>query len=205
MRRFLALSLSILLLLFRITGIAFAAEAADADIPVVIDGGGIAYMIPEVNSPLPAEHTIRVDNGRTGHFEISFTEPGDYHYTIKAVFSAPDGETPADEVFRVTVTVCAREDGTLYTVTVITGSNAAEKQTLVRFRKPPVPTTPTPGTPDTPDTPAAPGRPGTPNTGDESHLTRYLLIATASAAGLFCLALLYTFNTNKLIKKEETD
>lgn len=205
MRRFLALSFSFLLLLICSAGVAFAADAAGAEIPVEIDGGGTAYMIPEVNSPLPTEHELCVDNGRTGRFYIAFTEPGEYHYTIKAAFSEPGGEAAAEETFRVTVTVLARADGTLETIVVITSSASAEKQTLIRFRKPTAPAPTTPGTPVTPGTPGTPGKPGTPNTGDESHLTRYLLIATASAAGLFCLAVLYTFNTNKLIKKEETD
>ena len=66
MRKCLSGSLLLLLLLFRISVSAFAAEAAGVDIPVVIDGGGTAYMIPEVNSPLPTDNAIRVDNGRTG-------------------------------------------------------------------------------------------------------------------------------------------
>ena len=207
MRKFFTVSLTLLLLLFRITFIAFAADAAGADIPVVIEGGGTATMIPEVNCPLPAERSIRVDNGRTGHFNIQFTEPGEYHYTIKAVFSAGGEERAADEEFRLAVTVTAREDGSLYTVSVINGSKSANKQAQVRFSEMPETTTQPPETttrpPDTSTTvPTTTPKPGTPRTGDESHLTEYLMIATLSAAGLFAMALLYAVNTKKLIKED---
>ena len=204
MRKYLSGSLLLLLLLFRISVSAFAAEAAGADIPVVIDGGGTAYMIPEVNSPLPTDNAIRVDNGRTGHFYINFTEPGEYHYTITARFSDADGERDADETFRLTVTVYEREDGVLYTVAVINSNQNEGKPDLVRFRETPEPSTEPPTEPSTepPTTPPPPGPPGTPRTGDESHLTRYVLAAMMASAGLFGLALLYTVNTDKLIKKE---
>lgn len=210
MRKCLSVSIILLLLLFRIAGIAFAAEAAGVDIPVVIDGGGTASMIPEVNCPLPKESTVRVDNGRTGHFYISFTEPGEYHYMITAVFSGRGGERAADEVFRVTVTVLMREDGSLYTASVIRGSESANKQDQVRFKDtpettttPPPPDTTVPSdTPGTTGTPESTAKPGTPRTGDESHLTRYVLLCIAASAGLFGLALLYAFNTNKLIRED---
>ena len=231
----------LLLLLIRISVSAFAAQAAGVDIPVVIDGGGTAYMIPEVNSPLPTETAIRVDNGRTGHFYINFTEPGEYHYTITARFSDADGERDADETFRLTVTVYERDDGVLYAVAVINSNQRDGKPDLVRFRENREPSTEPPGeTPpteppsepraDTPPTetpsephtnvppsgppsdtppsgppsapPATPATPSTPKTGDESHLTHYALLAMAASVGLFGLALLYTVNTNKLIKDE---
>lgn len=247
MRKCLTVSFVLLMLLFQINGIAFAAEAAGVDIPVTIDGGGTAYMIPEDNSPLPTEKSIQVDNGRTGRFHIDFTEPGEFRYTIRAVFSDDDGERPAKDTFHLTVTVRARADGSLYTVSVIHNAQTAEKTDAVRFEEktetttgpsavpdepaepgipgsppkdttttqPDMPDTPyppdTPNTPNTPGTPGNPGTPGssgvlrsilTPKTGDESHLTDYLLIAVASSAGLFCLALLYTWNTKRLIKGE---
>ena len=255
----------LLLLLFQTTSIAFAAvQAAGADIPVVIEGGGTAYIIPEINSPLPREVTIRVGNGRTGHLYIDFTETGVFRYTIKAGFSRPDGELPADEVFQLTVTVYER-DGSLYTVSVINGNHTSTKPDEVRFKEKTEPSEPAsePGTvPPHTDEPSTGGigtttapqtRPNdstvpstrphdttvpttrphdttvpmtrpyetttvptkqppetprvfrifsAPKTGDESHLAYYLLIATASSAGLFGVALLYTMNTKKLIKKD---
>ncbi len=260
MRKCLIGSLLLLLLLFRIPLSAFAAEAAGVDIPVVIDGGGTAYMIPAVNSPLPTENTLRVDNGRTGHFHINFTETGEYHYTISSAPSRTERSVPSDESFRLTVTVMEKEDGALSAAAVINNNQTAEKSDLVRFRKipeppslppsetttsgppfetspsePPSGTTPsgptsdtTPSGPTSDTTPSGPpsdttpsGPPsgtfpsgpseeppatspssGTPKTGDESHLTRYLLLSVAASAGLFGLALLYTVNTNKLIREE---
>ncbi len=274
MRKYLTVSLILLLLLFQTVGIAFAAEqqVAGVDIPVVIEGGGTAYMIPGINCPLPEEISIQIDNGRTGHFYINFTETGKFRYTIKAGFLEDGEEREADAVFHLTVTVYMRVDGTLYTVSVINGIHATNKTDEIRFEKttesttqtpdtptfpdtPSIPDSPTvpdtsstthapsspdtpttagtpntpsspntPGTPETPETPGTtvtlpstpetPGTTGTPSaprvlklfitpkTGDESHLIRYILIAISSAAGLFCLALLYTVNTNKLIKKD---
>ena len=225
MRKLLTVSLILLPLLFRISGIAFAAEAACAEIPVVIDGGGMAYMIPEVNCPLPVENAVRVDNGRTGLFHIDFTEAGEYHYMISAMFSHTDGEKkPADEVFRLKVTVSEKEDGSLYAVAVINSEQTAEKTDVVRFRETPGKTDPVryrkyPENPTEPaDEPSAsqpeepelpPEEPSTassfpslPRTGDESHLTHYVLLAIAASAGLFGLSVLYTVNTNKLVNKD---
>ena len=205
MRKCLTGSLILLLLLFRISVSAFAAEAVSVDIPVVIDGGGTAYMIPEVNSPLPTENALRVDNGRTGHFHIDFTEAGEYHYTISAAFSRADGEAPANETFRLTVTVLDKGNGVLYAVAVINGDQFGEKTDLGRFRETPEPSTEPPTDEPSskpPEEPSVPPPSTPPRTGDESNLTRYVLLALASSAGLFLLALLYTLNTNKLIGKD---
>ena len=230
MRRFLTLSLSLLLLLFPFAGSAFAAEKASAEIPVIIDGGGTATIIPEVNSPLPTENPIHVDNGRTGYFYIYFDEPGVYHYTITAEFSENVKIMKTDEAYRLTVQVYEREDGMLYTATTINSSRSSEKKSQVRFNRgaesttqpPETTTTESPSETSTTESPSetsttespsetstTPSLPpetttttSTPRTGDESNLTRYVLLATASAAGLFLLALLYTINTNKLIREE---
>ena len=213
MRKFLITSFILLLLIFQTAGTAFAFEAAYAKIAVTIEGGGKAYMIPEVNCPLPVESVIRVDNGRTGHFHIDFTEVGEYHYLIKAGFSMEDGEREADEVFRLTVTVHERDDGSLFTSSVINSRNTAEKLEKVHFQKTSETTTqpsetttqPSEATTqpsETPSNPDSPNKPGTPKTGDESHLSAYVLIVIAASAGLFFLALLYTLNTNKLIRED---
>ena len=119
MRKFLILCLSILLLLLPYAGTALAAGETYAEIPVVIEGGGTVHIIPEVNSPLPTETTLRVDNGRTGRIYIYFTEAGVYHYTITAEFSENGKTWTADDVYRLTVEVYEKEDGTLYTVSII--------------------------------------------------------------------------------------
>ena len=216
MRKFLITSFILLLLIFQTTGTAFAFEPAYAKIAVTIEGGGKAYMITEVNCPLPVESVIRVDNGRTGHFHIDFTETGEYHYLIKAGFSTEDGEREANEVFRLTVTVHERDDGSLFTSSVINSRNTTEKLEQIHFQKtsatttqpskattqPSEATTRPPQTPSNPDNPDSPNKPGTPRTGDESHLSAYVLVVIAASAGLFFLALLYTINTNKLIRED---
>ena len=140
-----------MLLLFPFAGFAHAAETAGAEIPVVIEGGGTATMISEVNTPLPVESTIQVDNGRTGRFHIDFTAPGVYHYTIKAEFAENGSTREADTTYRVTVEVYERKDGVLYTVTTINSNINPDKMDLVRFDKTPPTTTTQPSTtqPDT--------------------------------------------------------
>ncbi len=278
MRKCLTVSIFLLLLLFQTTSTAFAAvQSAGADIPVVIEGGGTAYLIPEINSPLPKEVSIEVGNGRTGHFHISFTETGVFRYTIKADFTKPDGDQPSNEIFYLTVTVYER-NGQLHTVSVIKNNHSTTKPDEIRFQAAPegptetetttetstwwgggdgstvpsswpyditVPTTRHDDTTETTTRPYETTRPGdttapatrpyettvtvpsttapynttvpttsesetkllprifrAPKTGDESHLAYYLLIAMASSAGLFCLSLLYTATTNKLMKKD---
>ena len=247
MRKFLILCLSLLLLLLPYAGTALAAGEAYAEIPVVIEGGGTVHIIPEVNSPLPTETTLRVDNGRTGRIYIYFTEAGVYHYTITAEFSENGKTWKADDVYRLTVEVYEKEDGTLYTVSIINNTRRPDKGSLVQFPRTPETTTQPSTTPDTTTTTTTetttttttgttttttgtttttttttsttgtttttttgtttpsttkPKKPGTPRTGDESNLTRYVLHAVASSLGLFLLALLYTLNTNRLIKED---
>ena len=133
---------------------------------------------------------------------MDFNEPGVYHYTITAVFSDNGKTLQADEVFRLTVQVYERDDGSLYTATTINSSLSAEKKDRVRFYKNPETTTQPHGSTTTSPPPETTTTTSTPRTGDESNLTRYVLLSTASAAGLFFLALLHAVNTNKLIKEE---
>ena len=135
MRKCLTVSIILLLLSFNIAGIAFAEETASAVIPVVIEGGGTAYMTPEVNSPLPKETPITVGNGRTGRFYIDYTGTGEYLYEITADFIEDGKKRAADESFSLTVTVHEREDGSLYTVAVIVNNLTNEKTDRVLFRK----------------------------------------------------------------------
>ena len=126
MRKFLLLILSLLLLLFRFSGAAFAAEAARVEIPVVIEGGGTAHVISEVNCPEPVPPTIQVDNGRTGHFSINFSEAGVYHYTVKAEFTEPGMTRDAGVSYRVTVTVEERKNGSLFAVATVNSKGVIE-------------------------------------------------------------------------------
>ena len=223
--KFLAVSLISLLLLslFQNARSVSAEVVADADIPVCIEGGGTAYIIPEVNSPLPTQDSIRVDNGRTGHFYIHFTETGIFHYSVTAGFPRNGEEIPSQEVFRLKITVY-EQGGMLQTVTTLGSNLSTTKPDLIFFREtsetvekydksiPYVISEENTLSPPTAEDAAESGEESSdsglfgffkaPKTGDESHLIDYLLAAIASSAGLFGLGLLYTINTNRLIKRK---
>ncbi len=61
---------------------AFAMDTVEARIPVTIEGGGIAVIVPTVNSPIPDKTEITVKDGETGCFIIHITEPGTFSYII---------------------------------------------------------------------------------------------------------------------------
>ena len=67
----------IMLLLCSFAVPAFAAGSADANIGVQIEGGGTAYITPQVNCPVPDESELTLSAGETGVFHIRFTEPGE--------------------------------------------------------------------------------------------------------------------------------
>jgi hypothetical protein len=192
MKKTLFKSLLLLLLMCFLTTPAFASGSVDVDISVQIEGGGTAIIIPQVNCPIPQHSDVTVKDGETGHFNIQFTEPGNYAYTIQAT---ENGCTP--DYYAVNVSVNTKEDGTLYSVTVLKRSYTATKCGTAAFTKegelPPEETTkPIPPNED---------EGSTPYTGDDSRLEMYLLLAIAASAGLFGLSLIYANSVKKQLKK----
>ena len=172
---------------------AYAASTAQADIAVTIDGGGTALLIPQVNCPVPDNTSVTLANGEIGHFAIKLNEPGNYRYTIRAQETS-DGRAFAPLYYTADVSVMTADNGSLYAATVLMRNDTELKSDLAAFGI------------DVPTEETLPAETTThrlqsqPQTGDDSHLDYYLLIATAAAAGLFGLALLYTLKTNKLIR-----
>ena len=82
MRAIFKTTILILIILFAFCLSAFAADKAQADIPVKVEGGGTVLITSEVNSPAPVKNILELKKGETGHFYINFARPGEYSYII---------------------------------------------------------------------------------------------------------------------------
>lgn len=194
MKKTLFKSLLLLLLLCSFAFPAFAAMSAEAEIGVEIKGGGTACITPQVNCPIPESTKVTVKDGETGHFNIEFTEPGNYSYIIK---TQEEGYSP--EYYTATVSVNVKEDGKLYTVTVLKKASSDTKCDIAAFTQKSDETTTTEQTTKPPVQVEDKSRP---ITGDDSQLEMYLLLAIAASAGLFGLSLLYANSTKKQLHND---
>ncbi len=111
------LLLAAILLLFNTALCASAYTPARAEVAVEIRLGGTAVIIPEVNCPIPDKTELRLEDGEVGRFNIQFTEPGVYTYTVKTV---PDTRNLDFDSTVYTVKVYVTdENGNLSAVTVV--------------------------------------------------------------------------------------
>lgn len=179
---------------------AFAAEAVSVSIPVEIEGGGTAVMIPEVNCPLPETSSVEVQDGETENINIGFSAPGDYKYTIQA--NTKEGLYYSPEYYTATVAIRTDSSGELAATVILKKPDSDYKPDRCRFELSEKPT-------DAPKTePAAtaqsPKDPPTsrPKTGDDSMLDIYLLICIFAAGGLFLLSVIYSVSTERLIGRK---
>ncbi|MBR1535297.1 MAG: hypothetical protein IJ639_13100 [Ruminococcus sp.] len=182
---------------------ASAAQAALVEIPVEIEGGGTAVIIPEVNCPVPDQTSIEVSNGLTENINITFSEAGEYSYTIRV--ESKDGLYYSPAYYIASVTVRKNADGKLYAMTVLTKSDSDYKPDACAFTRAEKPSVdPTQSEPTEAVTPTQPQKnPPTsrPKTGDDSMLDLYLLICILASGGLFALSVIYLVSTNRLIGK----
>ncbi len=116
-------ALTVILLLTAITmmfNTALCASAytpARAQVAVEIRHGGTAVIIPEVNCPIPDKTELRLEDGEVGRFNIQFTEPGIYTYTVKTV---PDSRNlDIDSTIYTVIIYVTDENGTLKAVKLI--------------------------------------------------------------------------------------
>ena len=72
------------------------------EVPFVVEQGGTAQIIPQVNSPVPDETEITVADGETGMFHIHFDTVDEYSYTVK-VKPDPERTESDDTVYSVKV------------------------------------------------------------------------------------------------------
>lgn len=106
-----------ILLLFNTALCASAYTPAAAEVAVEIRHGGTAVIIPEVNCPIPDKTELRLEDGEVGRFNIQFTEPGIYTYTVKTV---PDSRhLDIDSTVYTVIIYVTDENGTLKAVKLI--------------------------------------------------------------------------------------
>lgn len=184
---------------------ASAAETVDVSIPVEIEGGGTAVVIPEVNCPLPEASSVEVPDGTAENINIRFTEPGNYAYTIQAETSEDSYYSPT--YYTASVAVRTDKSAEMTATVVLTKADSNYKvDTCLFLPAEDLPTQePTSAASTESDTPAQPSKnPPTsrPKTGDDSMLDIYLLICIAASGGLFLLAVMYSVSTERLIAKK---
>jgi pilin isopeptide linkage protein len=104
-------------LLFNTALCASAYTPATAEIAVEIKHGGTAVIIPEVNCPIPDKTELKLEDGEVGRFNIQFTEPGIYTYTVKTV---PDSRNlDFDSTVYTVIIYVTDENGTLKAVKLV--------------------------------------------------------------------------------------
>ena len=181
---------------------ALAADWVSVSIPVEIEGGGTAIVIPEVNCPLPEASSVEVPDGETENIQIVFSEPGVYGYTIKA--ESTDASVYSPVYYTAAVTVKTDTDGALSATVVLKKPDSDYKPDRCLFEPIDAPPTPTSGGETQPPAPTEPKNPPSsrPRTGDDSMLDLYLLICIAASGGLFVLAVIYSASTDRLIGRK---
>lgn len=178
---------------------AFAAEDVSVSIPVEIEGGGTAVIIPEVNCPLPESSSIEVRKGSTENINISSSEPGNYNYRIQV--KTKNGSYYSPVYYNASVAVRTDKSGDLSATVVLTKADSNYKPDKCRFAKSKKPSDASEKKRDTASPTSTPKKPPTsrPKTGDDSMLDIYLLICIFSAGGLFMLSVMYYISTERLI------
>lgn len=159
---------------------ALADYSVTAEIPVKVTvKGNVPYEKPEFTaviaavdsaSPVPASAEMTVIGGETAMFNIVYTRPGVYQYTVQ--LKKPDVGGPFDDtVFNVTVSVVNNENGGLNaSVSVRRDGEEAKIEGIEFVIDYPYPAEPTP----------VPSEPGTSTpTGVEDHWQTYLIAAAA--------------------------
>lgn len=227
MKKLLPLSiLLVALLLFpKPAAYAFRYTPVRATVPVEIGQGGTAVMNSEVNCPIPETGELRLADGEVGRFDIDFTEPGSYAYSVQV---QPDGRKITFDTTVYTVRVFVTDDNGVLTTTVVVfdgdekyagqmGSDGTPGCLIfANVPHPPKPTEPTEPTKpsggengDTTkpsggesDDPTSPDK-RNPDTGDDSMMERYFLVAMIASAGLLVLSVIYLSDTNKMIRNKK--
>ena len=193
--------LLVTLCLFPLT--AFAADAVTVTIPVEIVGGGTANVISEVNCPLPESNSVEVPDGATENINISFSETGNYTYTIEA--DTKDTSYYSPEYYTAYVTVRKDGSGELTATVILSRADSDYKPDRCLFM-PAEPPSEAPSTVETQpvDTDQTPKNPPTsrPKTGDDSMLDIYLLICIVASGGLFLLSVVYLVSTNRMLDRK---
>ena len=197
-----------LLMLTSTVAFAFSYTPAKVSVPVEIEQGGTAVIIPEVNCPIPEICELKLADGEVGRFYIDFSEPGSYTYSVQV---QPDGRDITFDTTVYTVRIYVTDDnGVLKTTAVVykgdekyaghTGSDGTPECLLfANILLPPEPTEPS----DEGSNVTPPPDKRNPKTSDDTMMEHYFLVAMIASAGLLGLSVIYLADTNKMIKKKK--
>ena len=137
------------------------------------------------NAPMPEEDTITISGAGTGWFPaITYTEPNDYHYTLREIPGKNKRYTYDNTVYEVTVQVTTDDLGNLSASVYLWETGSADKPAAAEFVN----------HYDAPDL-------ETPKTGDDTHLTLWLSLSSVGLVGILGTLLLF----RKKKQKDTTD
>ncbi len=206
-----------MLILLNTMAFAFSYTPVKTSVSVEIEQGGTAVIIPEVNCPIPERGELRLADREIGRFDIEFSEPGVYTYTVKV---QPDGRTLDFDATVYTVRVfITDENGELQLTSTVfkndekyaghSGSDGPPDRLLfVNALLPPdgalAPQPPPSPPPEEEETlpPAPPPDSHNPKTSDDTDMELWFLVAMIASAGLLALSVVYSVDTNKMIKNK---
>ena len=159
--------LFLLLLLLILPIQTFAVESVTVQIPFLIENASSTVVIEAVDgAPLPEK--TQLTDVFAGTFEMAYSQPGDYSYTIYQKPGAEPDVTYDSAIYHIVVSVFVNEDGTLYAaIAVGMEGNPSKPGSIVFTNRLPEPTIP-------------PSGEEIPGTGDDSELILWSLLAAAS-------------------------
>ena len=218
-----------ILLLFVPGLLGFSAHAYDyqtvrVGIEAEVTLGGTVTIIPSVNCPIPDKTVITLQDGEIGRFDIDFSDPGVFDYTVKTIPDEIPDERELefdDTVYNVRIYVTDADGALVATVIVSTGEEKYSAERLVFVNKAPGGDKPTEKPTQQPtvkptdkakETPAPQDSGGStdnknknPQTGDDTRMEMYFLFAMIASAGLLALSIIYLLDTQKMINKKKND
>ena len=212
-----------ILLLFVPGLLGFSAHAYDyqtvrVGIEAEVTLGGTVTIIPSVNCPIPDKTVITLQDGEIGRFDIDFSDPGVFDYTVKTIPDERELEFD-DTVYDVRIYVTDADGALVATVIVSTGEEKYSAERLVfvnkasegdeQTEKPTELPTVKP-TDKAKETTAPQDSSGStdnknknPQTGDDTRMEIYFLFAMIASAGLLALSIIYLLDTQKMINKKK--
>ena len=214
-----------ILLLFVPGLLGFSAHAYDYQtvrfgIEAEVTLGGTVTIIPSVNCPIPDKTVITLKDGEIGRFDIDFSDPGVFDYTVKTIPDERELEFD-DTVYNVRIYV-TDADGALETTVIIStgeekysderlvfvnkaseGDEATEKPTELPTIKPTDKAKETTAPQDSSG--STDNKNKNPQTGDDTRMEIYFLFAMIASAGLLALSIIYLLETQKMINKKKND
>lgn len=169
--------------------------------------GGTVTIIPSVNCPIPDKTELTLQDGEIGRFDIDFSEPGVFDYTVKTIPDERELEFD-DTVYNVRIYVTDGDGALVATVIVSTGEEKYSAERLVFVNAEKSNDEPTTNSTDTPTESSDNGgspldKNKNPQTGDDTRMEMYFLFAMIASAGLLTLSIVYLIDTQKNDKQEK--